>query len=63
MDAIDALVDMLEKDVTAKREWVGSGQAKDYSEYQRICGEIKGLLSARQDAIDLKRKMEHSDDE
>ena len=63
MDALDALVDMLGKDVTAKREWVGSGQAKDYAEYQRICGEIKGLLSARQEALDLKRKMEHSDDE
>lgn len=63
MDAFDALVDILDKDVVAKRDWVASGQAKDYSEYQKICGEIKGLLSARQEAIDLKRKMEHSDDE
>lgn len=63
MDAFDALVDILDKEVIAKRDWAASGQAKDYAEYQKICGEIKGLLSARQEVIDLKRKMEHSDDE
>ena len=63
MDVLDVLVDVLDKDIKAKRDWVASGQAKDYSEYQKICGEIKGLFSARQEALDLKRKMEHSDDE
>jgi hypothetical protein len=63
MDVFDVLVDVLDKDIKAKRDWVASGQAKDYSEYQKICGEIKGLFSARQEILDLKRKMEHSDDE
>lgn len=63
MDAFDALVDILDKEVIGKRDWVASGQAKDFAEYQKICGEIKGLLSARQEVLDLKRKMEHSDDE
>ena len=63
MDAFDVLVDMLDKEVTTKRDWAASGQAKDYAEYQRVCGEIKGLLLARQEILDLKRKLEHSDDE
>jgi hypothetical protein len=63
MDAFEALVDILDKEVIVKRDWVASGQAVDYSEYKRICGEIHGLLIARQETIDLKRKMEHSDNE
>lgn len=63
MDASDVLVDMLDKEIVAKRDWIGSGQAKDYPEYQKICGEIKGLLFARQEILDLKRKLENSDDE
>ena len=62
MDAADVLVQTLDKEVTAKREWVTSGQAKDYAEYQKICGEIKGLLFARQEILDLKQTMEHSDE-
>ena len=62
MDASDVLVQNLDKEVTAKREWVSSGQAKDYAEYQKICGEIKGLLFARQEILDLKQKMENSDE-
>jgi hypothetical protein len=62
MDAADVLVQTLEKEVTAKREWLTSGQAKDYAEYQKICGEVKGLLFAKQEILDLKQKMEHSNE-
>jgi hypothetical protein len=62
MDTSDALVQNLDKEVMSKREWVASGQAKDYAEYQKICGEIKGLLFARQEILDLKQKMENSDE-
>ena len=62
MDVTDALVQNLDKEIAGKRDWIASGQAKDYSEYQRVCGEIKGLLFARQDILDLKQKMENSDE-
>ena len=62
MDASDVLVQTLDKEITAKRDWIASGQAKDYSEYQRVCGEIKGLLFARQKILDLKQKMENADE-
>ena len=48
MDAADVLVQGLDKDVESRRDWVSSGQAKDYADYQRMCGEIHGLLLARQ---------------
>ncbi len=62
MDASDVLVQELDKDVATRRDWISSGQAKDYADYQRMCGEIHGLLLARQEIIALKQKMEHSDE-
>ncbi len=62
MDASDVLVQNLDKEVTAKRDWIASGQAKDYADYQRLCGEIHGLLIAKQEILDLKQKMENSDE-
>jgi hypothetical protein len=62
MDPLDVLTIELDKSVVQKRDWVASGQAKDYAEYQRICGEIKGLLFAKQEILDLKQTMEHSDE-
>ena len=62
MDPLDALAQELDKDIAGKRDWVASGQAKDYADYQRMCGEIHGLLLARQEVLDLKHKMENSDE-
>ncbi len=62
MDAFDVLVQNLDKEIAGKRDWVASGQAKDYADYQRLCGEIHGLLIAKQEILDLKQKMENSDE-
>lgn len=62
MDAFDVLVQELDKELAQKRDWVASGQAKDFADYQRMCGEIHGLLIARQEVLDLKQTMEHSDE-
>lgn len=62
MDPLDVLAIELDKSIAQKRDWVASGQAKDYAEYQKICGEIKGLLFAKQEILDLKQNMEHSDE-
>ena len=62
MNAFDVLVQELDKELVQKRDWVASGQAKDFADYQRMCGEIHGLLIARQEILDLKQKMEHSDE-
>ena len=62
MDAADVLVQNLDKEIAGKRDWVASGQAKDFPDYQRMCGEIHGLLIARQEILDLKQTMENSDE-
>jgi hypothetical protein len=63
MDALDVLVDELDKKVVQVQEWLASGQAQDFAAYQKACGEIRGLLLARGYTLDLKHNMEHSDDE
>jgi len=63
MDISDVLVDELDKKIEQLKEWIGSGQAQDFTSYQKVCGEIKGLLIAKQQILDLKQKMENSDDD
>ena len=63
MDISDVLVDELDKKIEQLKEWIGSGQAQDFTSYQKVCGEIRGLLTAKQQILDLKQHMENSDNE
>jgi len=63
MDAFEVLVTELDSKVLQLKEWMASGNAQSYDSYQKICGEIQCLLFAKQYALDLKHRMEHSDDE
>jgi len=62
MDVSDVLVQELDERVTYLKDWLVTGVAKDYSEYQKVSGEVKGLLTARGNILDLKQKMENSDE-
>jgi len=42
---------------------LGRGAAKDYSEYQKLCGVIQGLDFAKELAQDLQKRMEKDDDD
>jgi len=42
---------------------LGRGAAKDYSEYQKLCGVIQGLEFAKQISTDLAQRMETNEDE
>ena len=54
------------KDIQVKRqqivEVVATSAAKDYAEYQKLCGEIRGLSIAEGLILDLVKHMEQSDD-
>jgi len=63
MDAFEVLIDELDSKVAQLKEWISGGNSQDFASYQKVCGEIRGLLTARQYALDLKLRMEHSDDE
>lgn len=38
------------------------GNAKDFAEYRALCGEVRGLLTARSYIEDLAKRMEQSDE-
>ena len=42
---------------------LGRGVAKDYGEYQKLCGVIQGLDFAKELTQDLQKRMEKDDDE
>lgn len=62
MDIFDVLVKQMDDKIQQLQEAVTSGKSETFEEYKRICGEIKGLLTARGYVLDLKDKVETSDD-
>jgi hypothetical protein len=62
----DKVVDQLKRDIDKKvnqlQDALGAFAAKDYTEYSKMCGEIKGLLTVRQYMTDLTQNLEHSDE-
>ncbi len=42
---------------------IADGKAEDFAEYRRMCGEVKGLLTARLYIIDLQERLTNDDDE
>ena len=43
---------------------LADGNAGDYAEYKKMCGEVKGLLTARLFISDLQERLKtHDDDE
>ena len=63
---MDKTLEILLKQVRDKREQiieaVSNNAAKDYSEYQKLCGEIRGLSITEGFILDLAKKMEFSDE-
>ena len=62
MDAFDVLISEIDEKVEQLQEFLAQGRAESYEEYKKVCGEIKGLLTARSSALDLKHLIENSDE-
>jgi len=62
MDMYDVLIKEIDDKVKQLSEHIGLGRADTFEEYKRLCGEIRGLLIARGYTLDLKQRMEHSDE-
>lgn len=45
------------------QRYIGDGGAKDFSEYQKLCGVIQGLAFAMETITDLANRLEKADDE
>lgn len=61
MDALDAIALEVNEQVDRKKEYLAHGTCT-HDDYLTLCGEIKGLLFARNYALDLKQRMENSDE-
>lgn len=42
---------------------LADGKAEDFSEYKKMCGEVKGLLTARLYIQDLQERIINNDDD
>jgi hypothetical protein len=62
MDALDLIIEQTDEKVEQLKNHLAEGKCESFEEYKRICGEIRGLLIARGYTLDLKQKMENSDE-
>ena len=63
MDVIEVLVKQSDEKVAQLKDYLAEGRAESFEEYKKLCGEIKGLLTARGYALDLQQTMEKMDDQ
>lgn len=61
--AFDVLVKQLDEKLQQLQDYTATGRATSFEDYKGTCGEIRGLLTARGYVLDLKQRMENSDDE
>lgn len=59
---LDHLLKQIDEKVRRLEESLGTGEAKDFADYQKTCGQITGLLSVRMYITDLKKNLENFDD-
>jgi len=62
MTELELLIKQLDEKIAQLKEAVILGNYEKFEDYKRSCGEIRGLLIARGYVLDLKEKMENSDD-
>jgi hypothetical protein len=62
MTELELLIKQLDEKTNQLKEAVILGNYDKFEDYKRSCGEIRGLLIARGYVLDLKDKLEKSDD-
>lgn len=61
--ALEHLIKQINDKVLQLQEALADDNVKDYAEYKKTCGEVKGLLTARLYILDLQQRLRTSDDE
>jgi hypothetical protein len=62
MTELDVLIFQLNEKIDQVKEAAASGNFERFEDYKKTCGEIRGLLIARGYVLDLKDKLEKSDE-
>ena len=63
MDALEVIVKQPDDKISQLKDYLSSGRAASFEEYKSLCGEIRGLLTARGYTLDLQQNLEKLDDE
>lgn len=63
MDALEVLTKQTDEKVSQIKDYLSEGKAESFEEYKRLCGEIRGLLTARGYILDLQQNLENADDD
>ena len=58
----NVLIKQIDDRVLQLQEALADGRVENYEEYKKVCGEVRGLLTARIYITDLNKAMENSDE-
>jgi hypothetical protein len=61
--ALEHLTKKIDEKVLQLQEALADDNVKDFAEYKKTCGEVKGLLTARIYITDLQQRLRENDDE
>lgn len=62
MNAFEILIQQADEKIEQLKDFLAEGKAESYEEYKKLCGEVRGLLIMRGYTLDLKQRLENSDD-
>lgn len=62
MTELDVIENQIDEKLASLKDWLADGHAPTYDAYQKICGEITGLLTTKRYIQDLKHKLENSNE-
>ena len=62
MDGFEILIKQADEKIEQLKEYLAEGRAESFKEYKKLCGEVRGLLIMRGYVLDLKQRLEKSDD-
>ena len=62
MNAFEILIQQADEKIGQLKDFLAEGKAESYEEYKKLCGEVRGLLIMRGYTLDLKQRLENSDD-
>jgi hypothetical protein len=62
MKLLEYLSSKIHEELEVIKESLAAGSAKDYAEYQHMCGKYRGLLTAQSNLTDLKERIEKDDE-
>ena len=62
MDVYELLIQQIDDKVQQLKIHLTTGNVEKFDEYKRLCGEVRGLLTAKGYVLDLQSRMEHSDE-